>query len=1055
MTAIESEITVFWKDLLRTSQNIQEADNFFHLGGTSIHAIHLQHMVNQKFKVDISFKNIFENPTIGTLSKMVESKIASAKTREQGGEKKNGAANYALENNLLPVTHREESLWLAYQLQDNKSVYNQVKAFRITGKLNKATLIKSLNLLVNYHENLRKKFVEVEGALKARIENDYNFSVRFVHHSEYASPDFEELADKILVEEVDKPFDLENDLPFRATLVEFENEFLLVLAAHHIISDEWSFAVLKSDLEKFYLNIMSAGNGNEIITQPSLSSEYFTYASKARQNLAHEKLQALQKFWLNYLNGRVEKLRLPYYRRSGQANSFEGAKEGLPIPRELVALLSELSSQKGVTLFMTFLAAFHVLLFRYTGNENIFTGVPFAGRDEKENENLVGFFVNTLLLVTSFSDDPDFSGLLNQVRENVLDAHEHQNMPFEILAHELRKQTGIDASEIIQVMFAFQNIPEVDLKLNGATGKYVEPRTTTSKFEMVVDILNLKEDGYKITIEYRKNLFSRSMIQRMLNHFLILLESIAKNPDVKISRLNFVSQEEKDLIVKKWNNTARNIPSTTIHELFEQQAERTPAQIALSYGDTMLTYGELNLRANQLAHHLIDLGISSEKRAGVMMNETEEAIISFLAILKAGGAYVPLDPSYPGDRLQYMIQNSDADLIITQEKFSPLLSGLSVKSVLLDKQGEKIFKGQKNNPAPRTTHNKLAYVIYTSGSTGKPKGVAVEHRGIVRLLVNTDWVTYNSQTRHLKTAAFSFDVSVMEIWGTLLAGGRLFLYPREDLLDHMFLKRKILEEKINTMFIASAWLTQLIEIDPSIFQPLKILISGGDKLSAKHLNKLSMSYPDIRIVNAYGPTENSVWSTSYPVTGWQIEPVLIGKPIPNSTVYILDDLLQLLPIGVIGEICVGGPGVARGYINNESKTKEKFVSDPFNPGGTLYKTGDIGRWLEDGNIEFHGRNDNQIKFRGFRIELGEIEHALVDHDSVDNCAVILSGSDEKIKQLVCFYTGASQIPDTELKAFLRKTLPDYMIPFRFIHMENLPLTSNGKINRLALAVTDS
>jgi amino acid adenylation domain-containing protein len=1083
MTTIENEIAVFWRDMLHLDA-VKGEDNFFHLGGNSIHAIHLQHFVSKKFKVDISFRSIFENQTVGGLSRVIESKISALGpghvpgtelveleangidaygSMQQNGNGsvsvkeplvmfgKNNPPALVSKENLLPVSYGEESLWLVYQLQANKSVYNEVKAFRIKGELNLLALEKSLRQIVFYHENLRKKFVEVEGALHAYVEDEPDWQLRIVRAKDYAANRFEQLSTQYLIEEINTPFNLGHELPFRATLVDFEGEFLLMLTAHHIVSDEWSFAVLYKDLERLYRAFIR----NETIPLPPLATRYRNYAVNGRESLSGGKLQNMLSFWLNYLRGTTERMKLPYDRRVVKSNLEDGQKEGITIPVELVNILNEISRKEGATLFMTFLAAFHCLLYRYSGNEKILTGVPFAGREE-DTQHLVGFFANNVLIATDFADDPDFKTVLSRVRNNTLEAATHQSIPFQVLADALRKETGVDASEIIQAMFVFQNASDIELKLEGAACQYVEPIATTAKYELLAEVLDFKDAGYRVTIEYRKNLFSRSAIKRMLNHFVTLLKSIARNPSEKVSKLNFVTEAEKELITNKWNDTYRDIPTQTIHELFERQAADNPKREALSYNDKVLTYQELNIRANQLAHHLMDNGVTTGDLVGVLMNETEEAIISFLAILKAGGAYVPLDPAYPMERLAYMLENSKAKIVITYEKLrAKLVPYGSVSTILLDVDGPMIFKGDQTNPEKAVFRDDLAYVIYTSGSTGKPKGVAIEHRGVVRMFFNTDWITFNSRTRVLKTAAFAFDVSVMEIWGTLMLGGRLFLYSKDDLLDPQFLKQKLAEEKINFLFIASSWLNQLIEVDPTIFYPLKTLMSGGDKLSAKHINKLMSVNPDLEVINAYGPTENSVWSTSCRLSGEQFEPMPIGKPIPNSTAYIMDESLQILPIGVIGEICVGGAGVARGYVNNEAKTRDRFVDDPFNPGQKLYKTGDLGRWLEDGTIEFHGRNDNQIKLRGYRIELGEIEHAVVEHSKIDQCAVIVSGSDEKDKMLVCFYTGSEEIQHSDLKGFLKETLPDYMIPMKFVRLEKLPMTPNGKTNRLALQTSSN
>lgn len=1074
MTAIENEVAGFWRDTLHIDGEVNENDNFFHLGGHSLHTMQLKNFVNKKFNVNISIKSIFENPTVGSFSQLVQTKLAtpenspSETTIVSNGHRKRDqrpvsnvggsdrlansqrtfekyASDVAVESELLIPSFGEESLWFVHQFQENKTAYNECRAFKIEGNLNVEALEKSLIHLVARHDNLRKKFIEVDGMVRAIVEQHPDYKLRRIHYSDHSRLSFKDLSDQVLLEDSTRPFDLANEIPFRATLVEFENQYLLALSTHHIVSDAWSFDLIKKELERFYSAFTAHGN----IDLPLLSEQYLNYATKERERLDETTMDEHLHFWKGQLSGKIEKLKLPYERGAVKTESNEGGSEEMIIPLSTVNGLTELSRQQCTTLFTTLFAAFQTLLYRYTKNQNIIVATPFANREDDDTKELIGFFVNTLLLHADFSGNPDFFTLLNQVHGNVLDAHEYQSMPFEILASSIRKDTGIDANEIIQVMFAFQSVPDTDLNLYGLKCKSVEPPTTAAKFELTVFVYDMGENGFRVAFEYNKDLFSTATIRRMLNHYLILLESIIDNPDQKVSEFNFVSEEEKDVIVNQWNNTAREIPSLAIHQLFEQQAEKSFAKEALQYGNNILTYGELNRRANQLANHLIHLGISSEDLVGILMNETDDAIVSILAVLKAGGAYLPLDTSYPKDRLLYMLENANVKIVITNEAFRSTIEGQPFHQVLIDKNRQEIFKGKDTNPNQPVSPTQLAYVIYTSGSTGKPKGVSIEHRGVVRLLINTDWVTFNSDTRLLKTAAFSFDVSVKEIWGTLFHGGKLFLCSREDLLDQEYLKERIVTDRINTMYFTSPWLSQLAEIDPTIFSPLKIVMGGGDKLSAKHINNVRQTNPHLEIINVYGPTENSVWSTYYKITDEQIEPVLIGKSIPNSTAYIVDDHMQLLPIGVMGEICLGGIGVARGYINNEEKTKEKFVKDPFRPGGTLYKTGDLGRWLEDGNIEFFGRGDNQIKLRGYRVELGEIEHAIANHESIDEAVVIIQGQTEDDKHLICYYTG-QEVSYPDLKIFLKKSLPEYMIPSKLIHLESFPLTHNGKLNRSEL-----
>ncbi|GAL86511.1 nonribosomal peptide synthetase [Sporocytophaga myxococcoides] len=1095
---VEKDLINFWKEILNKEINIQE--NFFHAGGHSLHAMQLKMFINKKFNTDFSMKDIFNNLTIEKLTSLIASKIQltednihipnSLKNNNPFIEEKQSSENITpvdlkdisniksqsldtslskkeidliASNNkessfyqlffkkptLLDLSFNERRLYFLYKFLPNKATYNVVKAYSLSGKVNISVLEKSIKQLLDKHLNLRKNFIEIDGEPKAKLNLKSTFKVRVCCLSDFlrSTTDDEELIlEKLVEDETEKPFDLSKDLPIRLTLIKKRKESsVLILSAHHIISDAWSFAIILEELNKLYNSNL---NGEEIELE-DLTREYNNYVGAQKQYLNKIKISELLGYWKNKLSDKISKLKLPYERNGKDIVSDNALYEEILIPTTLINSLQKYSREKDVTLFMTFFSAFQTLLFKYSQNEFINTAIPIVDRANADTKKLVGFFVNTLIIPTDFSNDVLFDELVEEVRQTILESFQNQDLPYEILANELRKDTGADVNSLIQVMFAFQNVHEDPLHLTGIKAENILLKNKHAKFDLTVSVSE-QADGYLVSAEYKSDLFHSITIKRMLNSFYMLIEQVMSNPKIKISQIEVLNQSVKELLTKVWNDTKRNLPDFSVHELFERQVFSTPDAIALNFNGKKISYNDLNIRANHLAHYLKKQGIASEELVGILMDESELSIVSLIAVLKTGGAYLPLDPAYPKERIAYMLNDSRVKTIISEEKYLNYLPESSYQWIALDQLGEELSKEKDTNPESRILTNHLAYVMYTSGSTGNPKGVGVEHKNIVRLVKNTNYATLSNNTKLLKTGAFSFDASTFEVWGILLNGGELHIYPKENLLDHQLLKEKIKENEITLMWFTVSWFNQLVDLDVDLFKPLQSVFVGGDKLSVKHINKVKQAIPHLEIVNGYGPTENTTFSLYHKIESISEEDIPIGKPITNTTVYILDKSLNLLPIGVQGEIYVGGKGVARGYINDEKRTQEKFIPDPFSYEGRLYKTGDLGRWLENGTIEFGGRKDNQIKLRGYRIELGEIENAISCHPLIEDSVVIMK-DDNGDKKIIGFYLSNTNLTEAEVKTFLRKTLPEFMIPAYLIKKESFPLTSNGKINRQALA----
>lgn len=1078
---IEKEIADFWKvKLFRTG--IAGHENFFQLGGHSLQVMQLKLHIQKLFKVDIPVKAIFENPTTEKLAAFIVRFIGDSGLQPLWLSKDSGTdtqavllqepehikmhhvktgrweittrlknklaraprlkdINIALKNSVA-LTNHEERLWFLYKFQPDQCMYNIAKAYELKGNLDTEALAKALKKVVNKHDNLRKIFKEVEGEPVAVIRSGAYFKLALEDYRN--SSDSQDLTRIYIEKESQKPFDLSEDSLVRATLIrQGEHENLLLITTHHIISDGWSFDILMDDLNQFY----QAEIYNQKIIPELLSEQYKNYPIVYKQMMDSESMKQQAEYWKNQLAGRIEKLNLPYDKNVSVKGKGNGGYEELMLPSTLVDKLNQLAGEAGTTAFTVYLSAFQCLLQKYTGQEYVHVGIPVADRDQEAFKRLVGFFVNTLL-ITAERKDASFLQILEMTKEEVVNAFSNKDLPFGTLSEIISKESGLKGEDLVQVMFNYQSSFGESLKLGPLEVKDVQLKNQYAKFDITINLCS-GEDGILMFAEYKRNLFEPSTIIRFLKSFLKVLECIAEDPNIHPGSIEMIGQDEKNMILHDWNNTYTEIPASSVHVLFEEQAAAHPDAIALVTDSGSFSYREINEKANMLAHKLKSFNLKKEELIGVYMPESEDSIIAQIAILKAGAGFVPMDTTYPVERLEYMIQQCRIKHVLTHKAFDKSFTQSQINYQLMDEPG--IFEtGNAHNPGLDIDSSGIAYVMFTSGSTGRPKAVAIEHRGIVRLVKNTNYVNLNSSSRILKTGAFSFDASTFEIWGALLNGGSLYLYPKENLLDHSFVKQKIKEQTITHAWFTSSWFNQLADLDKKMFAPLKYLLAGGDKLSTVHVNMVKRACPELTIINGYGPTENTTFSLTHTITKEQDDPIPIGKPIANSTVYILDDKYNMTPVGVPGELYVGGYGVARGYVNDPELTASRFVENPFRPGERMYKTGDLGRWLNNGLVEFMGRNDHQVKIRGYRIEPGEIENALAAHPLVDDCAVIVKEIAGE-KRLIAFYKSDEEIENSELYDFLKQTLTEAMVPSSFNFLEEIPLTPNGKTDRKKLS----
>lgn len=995
---------------------------------------------------------------------------------------------------VFPTSFAQQRLWFLDQLAPGNPFYNVSTALCLTGSLKFTALKQTFNEIVRRHETLRTTFVMVEQQPVQAIAPSVTIPLPLIDLRNFESQERETQVQQIVTQEAQHPFNLTTGPLLRVKLLQLdEAEYLLLLNLHHIVADGWSIGVLIRELGILYTAFaedqrclttsdsrssespsLRDAQGTKTLREqskpplrflsmstsvPELSIQYADFAQWQREWLQGVRangcspLQTQLAYWQKQLEG-ISVLNLPTKQLRPAVPSYRGAKQFLKLPHSLTQALEALSYQEGVTLFMTMLAAFQTLLYRYTQQEDIVVGSPIANRNRSELEGLIGFFVNSLVLRTDFSGKPTFRELLNRVREVTLGAYSHQDLPFEKLVEELHPERDLSRNPLFQVVFSLQNTPIVALELPGLTLSLFEYDCKTAKLDLELHLWQ-DLDSLKGQMVYSTDLFDDTTITRMLGHFQTLLESIVANPEQRISDLSLLTEEERQELLIDWNNTKKNHPENKcFHQLFEAQMEETPDAIAVVFDKQQLTYRQLNIRANQLAHHLQKLGVVPDVIVGICVERSLEMILTLLGILKAGGAYLPLDPSLPQERLKFMLKDAQVSVLLTQEKLLKHFEDFSNPIICIDKDWATITQHSQENPTSCVTLDNLAYVIYTSGSTGKPKGVLLQHRGLSNLAASQIEVFNLQPSNHiLQFASLSFDASIFEIVMALQTGATLYLANKESLIPGQPLLQLLREKAITHVTLPPAVLAVL----PTESLPaLQTIICAGESCTDDIVKRWWNSQR--RFFNAYGPTEATVWSTVAEISHI-IEKPPIGRPIPNTQIYILDKHLQPLPIGITGELYIAGEGLAQGYLNCPELTTEKFVPNPFNDkkGARLYKTGDLARYRPDGNIEFLGRIDNQVKIRGFRIELSEIETVLSHHQSVQKAVVIVKENISGNKYLVAYIVLNVEMQNFSslLRKFLKEKLPQYTIPKAFVVLDSLPLTASGKVDRYVLTALNT
>lgn len=956
----------------------------------------------------------------------------------------------------LPLSFAQEGIWFLNQLEPTNPFYNEVPALRLQGSLNVVALEKSLNKIIQRHEALRTNFATVEEQPVQVIAENLTLSVQVLDLGELPESEREIAWGLKARAQVQKPFDLSSSGLIQASVLQLtQTEHILLLTIHHIVWDAPSEGVLVRELAAFY----TAYCNNLSLELPELPIQYTDFAVWQRQRLQGDVLESQLAYWKQKLSGAPALLELPTDRVRPLTQTFQGASYRQVLSHELTEALMILSQRLGVTLFMTLLAALLTLLYRYTGQSDICIGTPYAGRERPELEGLIGLFVNTLVLRTDISGNLSFEELLFRVREVALGAYAHTDLPFEKLVEQLQPARNLSYRPLCQVMLQlYSPLPQIDME--GLTVSQVAVETGTAKFDLSLAFQNTAS-GLIGDWQYNTDLFDASTIARLAGHFQTLLEGIVANPQQKISSLPLLTEQERHQLLFEWNNTTKEYPQgKCIHQLFEEQVERSPDAIAVVFEDKQLTYRELNQRANQLAHYLQSLGVGPEVLVGICVERSLEMVVGLLGILKAGGAYVPLDPAYPKDRLSHMLLDSQVSVVLTSEKLVAQLPEHTARVVRMDADWGIIEQMSQENPLSNVQAHNLAYVIYTSGSTGQPKGVTIEHRSILNLATGLHQAIYahyqDSQLRVSVNGSLSFDTSVKQII-QLLYGHTLEIVPEAVRFNGNALLSFLQKHQIDVFDCTPSQLRVLMAAGllPSKSAPKAVLV-GGEKIDESTWLALRQA-ENIDFYNVYGPTECTVDATVDPVKRAGSKPV-IGRPITNTQIYILDPHLQPVPVGVAGELYIGGHGLAREYLNRPELTKEKFIPNPFRNqlGERLYKTGDKARYLSDGNVEFLGRLDNQVKIRGFRIELGEIETAIALNPGVRQSVVVAREDIPGHKSLVAYIVPNHEeaLASSDLRGFLKNKLPNYMIPGLFVILDALPLTPNGKVDQKALPIPD-
>ncbi|WP_338910436.1 non-ribosomal peptide synthase/polyketide synthase [Mycetohabitans rhizoxinica] len=1038
---LETTLAEIWAELLGV-ERVGRHDSFFALGGHSLLAVQLLNRI-AGLGADVPLATLFASPTLAAFAAAVEAQ------GHHGTDMLLPIPPVPREGSL-PLSFAQQRLWFLAQLDGVSRTYHMSRALRVRGPLNRAAWQQALDALFARHDALRSLFVSVEGQPQVQLL-PAGTGVPMTWHDLRGVPDADAQLARLSDEAVHAPFDLAHGPLLRACGIQLaDNEHVLVLTQHHIVSDGWSMEVSVRELNALY----TAACRGQPDPLPPLAVQYPDYAAWQRQWLSGERLQAQSEYWRTTLADAPVLLALPTDRPRPAQQSFAGAQVSVRIDASTTQALKRLSQEQGTTLFMTVLAAWSAVLARLSGQDDLVIGVPSANRGHPAIEPLIGFFVNTLALRVDLSGEPTTTQLLERVRHTTLEAQAHQDLPFEQVVEIVQPLRRLNHTPLFQVMFAWQNTQPERWHLPDLAVTPTELEGNTVKFDLE---LELHESGDAIVgaLGYASALFDRATIERHVGYLQTMLQAMAVDAAHPVTRVELLAPAERTLLLKTWNATECDYPSQLcIHQLFEAQVERTPKTTALVYEDQTLSYAQLNAQANRLAHRLIELGVKPDARVAICVERSPSMVVGLLAILKAGGAYVPLDPAYPGERLAHILADATPQIVLADAAGRAALGEAALADRTVLDPNTLPDRADTNPLVPDLTSHHLAYVIYTSGSTGMPKGVLIRHGGVInQITALPQQLELGVQDRRLQFASPAFDTSVEEIFSTLTVGAALVLRTDAWLVEARKFWALCQAHRISVVGLPAQFWAQLAQEDVPIADSVRSVMISGDAVSVSAWNAwfTGRGYRP-HLLNSYGPTETTVSATIHEITHVEGDWRTIGRPIANTRLYLLDAHKQPVPLGAVGELYIGGAGVARGYLNRPELTAERFVRDPFTdePDARMYKTGDVARYLPDGNLEFLGRNDHQVKIRGFRIEPGEIEACLTQHPQVHDAVVLVMGEGQT-KRLVAYVVAESdEALAGTLRAHVAAALPEYMVPNAFVRLDVFPLTPNGKLDRRAL-----
>jgi amino acid adenylation domain-containing protein len=1034
----EKALAAIWSKLLNVA-TIGLHDDFFELGGHSLLVIKAMSRIREVLEVDLPPQSLFENSTLAGLAAVVmqaRGQIESAhaeevrkiEPREQPGP--------------CPLSFSQEQFWLLDQMVPGSAAYNIVDVIGLGGAYDAAALRGALDELERRHEILRTAFSTSDGQLMQVVSPPVGLPLTELDLSTMPEPERTIEWSRVVREEGQRAFDLFRPPLLRVTVAHLSPaEHRVLLVIHHIAGDEWAMGLIQDEVRQLYASFCRKRPS----PLPELPVQYADFASWQRKWFQGEKLEAQIAYWKDALAGASPVLALPTDKPRPREQTYRGSTEHFVLPRELLQRLRALGLKEQTTLFMLLEAAFASLLYRYSGQPDILVGTPISGRTQSETQRMVGCFLNTVVLRSQFPDDLTFRALLQQTRERALGAFAHAELPFGRLVATLAPDRDPSRTPLFQVMFVLFD-PDGASQISNVSGQR-ELETGTSKFDLTL-FISMTPNGLECKFEYSTDLFEAETVRRLCRYFGVLLEAIAEDPDKAIGRLPLLTEADRQQVLEAWNRTEASYPrEVPLAELVEAQAARTPDAVAVVCGHESVSFAELNARANQLAHALRAQGVGPDRLVGICLERSVDMVVGLLAIVKAGGAYLPLDPLLPAERLATMLGDSGATLVLTQENLWVSLPAFSGTVLLIEDMTWR--SNPRDNVAVAVRPEHLAYVIYTSGSTGKPKGVEVPRGALTNLLWSMrDWLGLTSADRLLAVTTISFDIAGVDMWLPLLVGARLVVASREDAADGERLREEIERHGITFLQATPVTWRMLLQAGWRGKEEMQVVCTG----EAMPRDLAAQLQPKVgRLWNLYGPTETTIWSTGYEVRDGNA-PVLIGRPVANTRCYILDKNLQPVPLGAVGELYLGGDGLARGYHERAELTAEKFIADPFRAGARMYRTGDLACFRPDGNIECLGRTDHQVKIRGFRIELGEIEAVLARSAGVEQAVVMAREDGAGEKRLVAYVIAKTPATDLveKLRGALRAALPEYMVPSHFVELDAFPLTASGKVDRKAL-----